>query len=203
MSLIVDCSFDCTRFLPALKEAGVISIGRYISRGGGSKCATPAEAEAFQKCGMKMFLIYEMFGRPFGAATGQQDGKFAVHQAKALGAPLDGSTFIANAEDWDPPMSVMGAIKADAAAFKAAIAPAFKLWEYASGGVNDELYADEMIDGRWITQSHGFRGSPAAIAGARYEMLQKLPIRIHGLEFDPNVMRDPNVVPGFIPFAAA
>lgn len=191
--------------LAELKAAGVVAIGRYLNRHSPNepKVIKPAEAHLFAAAGMHLFLIYEFDGHPKSAVVGTLDGKWCAQYAPTIGAPTDGSAFIAYTVDYDAPESDMAMIRPAFAAFAKAIAPAFQTWAYASGAVCSELYAAKLIAGRWLTCSSGFRGTRQALADGAYEMRQALPHETAGVNADPDSSHVANFIPGFIPFAPA
>jgi Domain of unknown function (DUF1906) len=186
----------------ALMAKGVVSVGRYLNRHNPSegKVIKPAEAHLFAKHGLRLFLIYEFDGKPSGTDIGKLDGEYCVAYAPTVGAPTDGSAFIAYTVDWDAPESAMPGIKEAFAAFRAAVSPKFKVWPYASGAVNAELYTDKLADGRWLTCSTGFRGSKEALAAGDYEMRQSVPAEVEGLDTDPDTAHVATMTIGFVPF---
>jgi hypothetical protein len=191
--------------LAQLKAQGIVSIGRYLNRRNpsGDKVIKPAEARLFQACGMRLFLIYEFDGKPSGPAVGAADGAWSAAYAPTVGAPTDGSAFIAYTVDYDAPEADMPGIKAAFTEFSAAIKPKFTTWAYASGAVNASLLAAKLITGRWLTCSSGFRGSKQALAAGDYEMRQAIPQEIAGLDTDPDSTHVANMMIGFVPFASA
>jgi hypothetical protein len=203
MITIIDTDVDVSAKLPQLKAQGVVSIGRYLNRRNpaGAKVIKPAEARAFAANEMRLFLIYEFDGHPNNSITGTLDGEWTMDYVKTIGAPLDGTAFIAYTVDYDAPESDMPGIKAAFTAFRAAITPAFMVGSYASGAVNAELYAANLIDVRWLTCSRGFRGTQQALANGDYEMRQSVPGELIGLDIDPNTAHYANDTVGFIPFA--
>lgn len=200
---IIDTNVPLTAAeLAKLKTSGIVSIGRYLNRRnpGEAKVIKPPEAKLFETAGMRVFLIYEFDGKPSGSATGTLDGEWSAVYAQTIGAPTDGSAFVAYTVDYDAPESAMPGIRAAFAAFATALTPRFKTWAYASGAVNAELFAAKLITGRWLTCSGGFRGTKEALADGAYEMRQALPADVDGIDTDPDSCHVASFVPGFIPF---
>lgn len=188
--------------LQSFKAQGEESIGRYLNRRNPSepKVIKPAEARLFQQVGMRLFLIYEYDGKPSGSALGTLDGEWCANYVPTIGAPADGSAFIAYTVDWDAPESAMPGIRSAFSGFGAAIRPKYQTWSYGSGAVNAELYTAKLITGRWLTCSGGFRGTQEALSSGSYEMRQSLPTDIIGINIDPDSCHVSNSVIGFIPF---
>lgn len=202
--MIFDTDNRVTAKLPALKAAGVTTIIRYLAyqTNDPDKVVTLAEAHAIGAAGIKLGLVYEVNGKPFGSDIGKRDGEYAACHAPDVGAPTDGSAIIWYAVDYDPSAGDMPKIAEAFAAFGEACAPSFRVGCYGSGFCCDYLFAKKLIAARWITQSMGFTGSRASIAAKRYELLQQLPKRICGLDTDPDVKLTPDTDIGdFIPFA--
>ena len=207
---------------PALKAAGVTDVIRYIAAGlvSNEKVIKPAEARYLAEQGIGLGLVYEIGGRPSGAGVGQRDGNFAAAYAKTVGAPRD--AVIWYTVDFDASSIDYPGIAAAFKAFKRACAPDYRTGCYASGYISDRLAADGLIDNVstdapmdstggdsliWLTDSLGFRGTRASVAGQRYIMLQGLPTTVAGLDADinklhPGILRpDLSHAGTFIPFA--
>lgn len=188
MGKILDTNRNTFGHYDALKAAGVTTVIRYLAAGleGHEKVIKQGEAHAIADAGLRLDLVYETDGRPNGAAVGARDGAAAKIQAIAVGAPQDGTAIIWYTDDQDRPENEMAGLIAAIKAFAAALGTGFRVGIYGSGAVCDELWNLKLVAGRWITDSHGFRGSRASIAAGRYEMLQALPATIAGLDTDPD-----------------
>lgn len=190
---ILDTNRNTFGHYDALKAAGVKTIIRYIAAGlaGEEKVIKPGEARAIAAAGLRLGLVYEIGGKPSGAAVGQRDGAYARNYAPTVGAPA--GAIIWYTVDFDAGPSQYDGIKAAFAAFKAALeapspAPTYRVGAYASGYICDRLKADGLIDGRWLTDSMGFRGTRDSIAAGRFELKQALPHVIAGLDTDPDAV---------------
>lgn len=200
--MIVDASVNVTARLPALKAAGVTDIGRYGSVYGGAKVVTAAEAHAIANSGMKLFLIYEDYGRPSGAAIGARDGAYMARFAPSVGASAGACMMYT--VDWDAGPADMPGIIAAFQAFRAQVSPTFKVGAYASGAVCAALFSAGLIEVRWLTCSGGFRGTQTALATGAYELRQSLPRDVAGVNVDPNTTHFANGEFGsFVPFSGA
>jgi uncharacterized protein (TIGR02594 family) len=200
---IIDTNENTTGGLSALKAAGIGTVIRYVARSQAAShnkvLITPVEARAIAAAGINLGLVFETDGHPSGTSTGNIDGQAALTTAAQCGAPKGACIYYA--VDYDAPSADMPGIIAAFTAFKSVVFPTYTIGCYGSGFVNGQLFDAGLIKYRWITQSLGFAGSRAAIAAGQYELLQKLPQRIAGLDCDPNVPREPNLDIGvFVPF---
>lgn len=200
---IIDTDDDVTYRVQQLKADGIDTVIRYISTSAWKR-VTANEAMVIRAAGLKLGLVYEDDGHPSGSAIGTVNGQFAAAYAKSIGAPTDGSAVISYAFDYDPgPSDLDGAIDAQRA-FVATISPSFVPGSYASGWLNGWLHQVGLTKMRWITQSMGFQGTRAAISQGNYELLQKLPATIEGLDTDPDVMHIANGnIGAFVPLLVA
>lgn len=188
MPEVLDTNRNTFGHYDALKAAGVKTVIRYIAAGleHEEKVIKPGEAKAIADAGLRLGLVYEIGGKPSGAAVGQRDGAYARAYAPKVGAPTDGSVIIWYTVDYDARPADLPGIRAAFQAFKAALGNEFRVGAYASGFICDELYDDSLCDARWLTDSGGFRGTKDSRAGGRYELMQALPTRIAGLDTDPD-----------------
>lgn len=202
--MIIDTNRNTFTRLAQLKAAGVTTIIRYIAAGltGDEKVIKAGEAKAIAEAGLRLGLVYEIGGKPFGSQIGQRDGTFVHFYAPTVGAP-DGA-IIWYAVDYDAGPNDMSGIIEAFTAFKAAVSPKFRVGCYGSGLVCRELKAAGLIEARWLTDSLGFSGTRDAIAAGDYEMVQALPHDIAGMDADANRLREPGIDIGdFVPFATA
>src|SRR6202035_1817530 len=186
MPEILDTHRNTYGHYDALKAAGVKTVIRYLMAGGekNEKVIKQGEAHGLAEAGLRLGLVYEISGRPSGAAVGARDGEAAKLQAIAAGAPTNGSVILWYTVDWDAPESAMPGIISAVKAFKTAAESEFRVGIYASGAVCDELWNLKLITGRWLTDSRGFRGTHDAMVAGRYELLQALPHPVAGLDTD-------------------
>src|SRR5580704_4414604 len=136
MTAIIDTNRDVTAWLPALKAAGVTAIGRYLNRldPGEEKVVKPTEARAIAACGLRLFLIFEIGGRPNGGAQGHLDGRWSAKYMAEVGAPAGAAIYYA--VDYDAQADDMPGILAAFETFHAAVAAAgYRAGVYGSGDV--------------------------------------------------------------------
>src|SRR4029077_21213702 len=89
MTTIIDTNHDVTAKPLALQAAGITTIGRYLNRldPGEEKVIKPAEANAIAATGLRLFLIFEIGGRPSGGPQGDLDGRGGARYSPTVGAP--------------------------------------------------------------------------------------------------------------------
>ena len=199
--MIIDSNINLTKRIPDLKKAGVASVGRYIAAGlvREEKVIKPLEAKAIADAGLRLFLIYERNGRPYGAEEGKRDGAFALEYAKTIGAPKGAAIYYT--VDYDAgPGELTGIVNAFAA-FKEALQGYYEVGAYASGFVCNHLHGRGFAKYRWLTMSMGFRGSREARANGEYELCQLINKKVGGIDVDPDVVHGANGEFGdFVPF---
>jgi peptidoglycan hydrolase-like protein with peptidoglycan-binding domain len=189
---IIDTNHNTTSKLSALKSAGVDTLIRYVAAGlvGREKVIKPAEARAIAEHGMKLGTVYEIAGRPSGTAIGRRDGEFTADYLPTVGV-IDGCATWYTV-DYDADSSDYPGIASACRAFKKALEGRYKMGIYSSGYIADRLVEDGILDSIggqpliWLTDSLGFRGTRASIAGGRYVMIQGLPRITTSLDTDPN-----------------
>lgn len=191
--MIIDTNNDVTNRLPQLKQVGVQSVIRYISTNTtGDKVVKPAEASAIAAAGLKLALVFEVWGgadnfehRDINTDTGTRHGAFARQWAKHVGAPA--STIIWFAIDTD----VVGTqynnyVRPYLVAAKAALGGEFRIGMYACGFACASALGQGLIDAAWLAQSMGWNGSRAFRATNRWRLLQGAEMTLHGLSVDTN-----------------
>jgi len=206
MTSILDTNRNTFGRYDALKAAGVKTIIRYIAAGleHEEKVIKPGEAHGIADAGLRLGLVYEIGGKPSGASVGQRDGAYARMYAPTVGAPT--GSIIWYTVDYDAGPSDYPGIQAAFQSFKTALGSDFRVGTYASGYICDRLMAADLIAGRWLTDSMGFRGTRDSVAAGRYEMKQALPQVIAGLDTDPDALHigvdgTPADIGDFVPFA--
>lgn len=220
MAHILDTPNSVVGHFDRLKAAGFDTVIRYLAPFSGSwKVVQPAEARAIAQAGFKLALVFEGDGRANGAAIGTRDGRAALAQAKAVGAPK--GAVIYYTEDYDPDPSEFPGIIAAFKAFRDALGGQYRVGAYCSGALAKALRAADAIDTTtdtttgevlpliWITQSLGFRGSRNYLnSGEPFVMFQLLPGKAGGLDEDPditfhNYLNETVDIGAFVPFAAS
>src|SRR5262245_37312543 len=168
MIRIIDTNNETTDQLLQLKARGVECIIRYISTNtAGEKVVKPAEARAIATAGLKLGLVFEVWGGvddfahdDIDADSGRQHGEFARQWAANVGAP-DG-VIIWFAIDTDCSAAQYAQrVRPYLVAAKAALRGKYRIGVYACGFVCGRAFDEDVVDATWLTQSMGWNGSRA------------------------------------------
>jgi hypothetical protein len=184
----LDACVDMTAAHQKLTALGFDTIIRYASHSW--KGIKVAEAKSMADHKLKLSLVFESTAQRAlgGAVAGTIDGEAAVAFAATVGmAPNNGSVLFAST-DFDVTASHAAAVQAYVQAFAKA-SPGYGVGLYGNGFINDMLFAAKLIQVRWITQSMGFTGSKESLAAGRFEIAQRLPAKMLGLDVDPDSLR--------------
>lgn len=195
----------CVDMTPAHAQLAALGFDTILRYGAAAawKCITPAEARSMQAHGLKLALIYELTAKDIllGAPEGTKAGQHVLTFAPTVGLPAGIGAAVYPTADFDLQPSQLITAMAYLRAFKAAC-PGYELGFYANGIANDEAYTQGIIKYRWITQSLGFTGTRSSLETGRYEIVQRLPAKVCGLDVDPNSLREPGLDIGArVPFA--
>lgn len=184
--MIIDTNIDVTAKLAALKAAGVTSIGRYLNRLAPheEKVVKPAEARIIRAAGLRLWLIYEIGGRPSGAEQGKLDGEWSRAYMPTVGAPAGAS--IAYTVDYDAPPADEPAIAAAFQAFRAVLTPLYRVNVYGSGAVCSAMIGAGAADAAFLSCAMGWRGSHAFANAGKWALRQHAPTTLCGIDCDVN-----------------
>lgn len=201
----LDADVDMTKAHAELIQLGFDTVIRYTTKGSGNpeKQVSAAEAKSMQAHGLKLLLVHETTAERAlqGAAAGKADGEYCAGFAPTVGLPPNNGSVLLASTDFDVTGSQAPAVQAYVEAFKAA-SPGYGTGLYGNGYMNDRLYDAKIITVRWITQSMGFTGTRESLDGGRFEIVQRLPQRIAGMDTDPDSLREPGLDVGArVPFA--
>lgn len=211
MPKIIDTDRPTQAWLQRFKAAGVECPIRYMTRSGGEKCISVAEAKAIAAAGMRLALVFEEWGGAgdfehgdITVASGRAHALAAINIAKAAGAPDGVILWFAIDTDCGNE-NYVGIVRGYARSIKATLGDKFRFGLYASGLVCRRLREDGLVEnGGWLTQSMGFAESRAYRASGKAAIVQGLEVRLPGIPFTV----DPDEANGddwgaFVPFAAA
>jgi hypothetical protein len=173
MDAIIDTPDNTTHRLTQIKAAGIRTILRYANINHSWKTCSVSEARAIAEAGLRLGLIFETDGKPYGTQEGKRDGHAAYLAGRELGAPgsdvpdCPGRAVWWYCVDYDPGPSEIGGIIAAFTAFRTEVRPYYRVGAYCSGYCAEKLVEAERVDmtddGKlpliWITQSLGFRGT--------------------------------------------
>lgn len=192
----LDACCDLTSVHGQLVALGFDTIFRYCAPGAASawKVIKPAEAKSMAAHGLKLALIYESTAKDvlFGTDEGAKAGAFAASFAPIVGLPPGIGAAIYPTADFDLAESQVAIAVAYLRAFAAAC-PGYDFGFYANGIGNNAAYAAGVISYRWLTQSGGFTGTQESLASGQYEIAQRLPAKVAGMDVDPNSLRLPGL----------
>lgn len=186
----LDACVDMTPAHPKLASQGFDTILRY-GAAAPWKCITVAEAKSMQAHNLKLGLIYELTAKDIllGASEGTKAGQHVLSFAPTVGLPPGIGAAIYPTADFDLQPSQLMTAMAYLRAFAAAC-PGYDLGFYANGIANDEAFSQGIIKYRWITQSGGFTGTKESLSAGRFEIAQRLPAKVLGLDVDPDSLRE-------------
>lgn len=208
MIKIIDTNNETTSRLGELRNQGVECIIRYISTNtSGSKVVKPAEARAIAAAGLKLALVFEVWGGVNNFAhddidgnSGTGHGNFARDWAANVGAP--DNTIIWFAIDTDCTAGQYAQrVRPYFQAARAALRGKYRIGVYGCGYVCSQAIADGLVDATWLTQSMGFNGSRAFRDSRRWTLLQGPETTLEGLSIDTNEANGDDYG-AFVPFQA-
>jgi hypothetical protein len=207
MTKIIDTNHDTTRVLPQLKAAGIETIIRYITTSTqNEKCIKPPEARAIADAGLKLGLVFEVWGgsdnfshHDIHADSGTQHGQFAKTWAANVGAP-DG-TIIWFAIDNDVSEDQYERlVRPYFTSVKAALGGKYRTGIYGCGFACQQCLDSDLADAAWLSNAMGWNGSKNFRATNRWHLLQGLDTHLCGLDVDPNEANEHDHG-AFVPFA--
>ena len=194
----LDTSQNSRNQVACMKTRGIAAIGRYYTkRRTNSKILTAEEARRLSEAGIKIWPVYQNRHREpvdFSSAKGRQEAKDALDYAQNVIHQPTGSA-IYFAADFDASQAAFNSairphFQATAATFAAAGDP-YRIGVYGSGAVCKSLLEAGIVQLTWLSQSRGFRGTPAFKASSRWNILQALPVSGF-CDFDDDV--DPDTI---------
>jgi hypothetical protein len=208
MIKIIDTNNETSARLDELRSHGVECVIRYISTNtSGSKVVKPAEARAIAAAGLKLALVFEIWGGVNNFAhddidgdSGADHGNFARQWAASVGAP--DNTIIWFAIDTDCTAGQYAQrVKPYFQAARTALRGKYRIGVYGCGYVCVQAMADGIVDATWLTQSMGFNGSRAFRDSGRWTLLQGPETTLEGLSIDTNEANSDDYG-AFVPFQA-
>jgi len=194
----LDTSQKSDSFIPCMTSNGIAAIGRYYTKNrSNSKILTAVEARRLSQASIKIWPVYQIRHRlpvDFSAAKGKSEAEDALEYAKnVINQPV--GTGIYFSADFDATDAVFNSsirphFEAIAAAFAAAGNP-YRIGIYSSGAVCKSLLDAGLVQLTWLSQSSGFRGTPAFKASQRWNILQAMPVSGF-CDFDDDI--DPDTI---------
>lgn len=201
----LDACVDLTKVHGELVNLGFEGIIRYCAPGNSWKAIREPEALSQKAHNLKLALVYESTAQDAlkGTNEGKLAGAIAAKAAATVGLPPNNGSVLFASTDFDVTKDHLEVVAAYVTAFKEA-APGYGIGLYGNGLTNDYLFEKKIITVRWITQSMGFTGSKESLEGNRYELVQRLPERVAGMDTDPDSLREAGLDIGArVPFSSA
>lgn len=161
-----DADQDCAPVAQLAAAKGVRFVCRYL------KNLSTDEVRALLAAGLAVVLIFESTAERAlaGLVAGAADGAKAASQTLALAAPA-GTAIYATA-DFDCTADQQPAALTYFAAFKKALAGAYKLGVYANGAVCVAAAERGIADYTWVAGGRGMRGTKNFIALGKPTIVQ-------------------------------
>lgn len=214
MTRIIDVSYPCEKYAPALLKAGVQTVIRYYSRDSAPSAAKrlhPAEANALAAAGLRIGIVYE--GKRgndityFDSQAGVEDGAYArMYAQHTIGQPAGSTIYFGIDTDADPRKG-KDEINQRVIPYFQGIAKAFASdtggsnyvpGVYGSGAVCEALLAAGLVRMTWLAQSTGWSGYQKFLASGQWNLLQGMDTVIAGVKCDPNIAGNGRDVGDFV-----
>lgn len=192
--MIYDTPADLTRYYDRLKQSGQVDgVIRYLTPNmAGQKCFKVPEAKAAQAAGMPIGLVFEVWGgsnnfahQDINAGTGGQHGRFVRNYAPSIGCPRGTIIWYAIDNDvttaWIKDLCIpyFKAIRAQHTGY-------YRVGIYGPGALCGALLDTGLVDAAWLSNAKGWNGYHAFEASGRATLIQKLPIKVAGIDADPD-----------------
>lgn len=155
----LDCAFDLTKHIPALKATGIEFAPRYLSHDI-AKDLSPAEAEALSAAGILIVTVWESSATAAlsGFTQGQRDAQQAMVLAEQCGQPERSAIYFA--VDFDATNAQLaGAVVPYFQGIAAEVGAKYLIGAYGSGAVLSALHMKGLIEYGWLAQARGWSGT--------------------------------------------
>lgn len=191
---IIDTNHNTMKSFQRMHASGVQSVIRYFSRAMGDKVIRKAELEALLKDGFRVGIVYEGAGDKlsvFSYDMGFKDAAFARDYGAQIGVP--GGAAIYFAVDFDATANqinhqIVDYFRGVGGAFALRGPASYRVGVYGSGMVCKAIKDTTKLAGfSWVSCSMGWTGSRAYAAGNTWNLIQRLPMTVAGLDVDPDV----------------
>lgn len=206
---IIDTNRNTTSRLAALKALGIDTVIRYLTPNfAGEKAIEAPEAHALAAAGVKLGLVFEVYGGVGGfiyhdinAASGKSHAEFVLDYAPKVGAPAGAVIYFAI--DTDASASQINRLVLPYfSVVEAVMAGRYRVGVYGSGAVCTAVRAAGLAHKAWLSQSMGWMHSRTYRGSNLWDLLQGPVTMIGGLDTDPNeVNRARPDVGFFVPFS--
>ena len=199
--MIIDTPDPTTNQIVHLLADGVTSVGRYLTTSVSSKLVTSTEAKALALAGIRLFVVFEVYGGADGvddinAGYGAIDGDFARKYMPKIGAPNDGTVCIYFAIDRDfSTMEIAGmALPYFQAITRELMGSGYLVGVYGSGAVCGAVCRAGFASYAWLSGSTGWTDSKTYLAAKPPELRlvqQRMDTKIANLDADTDVALRP------------
>ena len=199
MTKIIDTNRDTTKYLNALRAAGVETVIRYYARSMSSKVIRRAEAQAIAKAGLRLGIVYEGAGdrlSAFSPDMGYRDAVFSrSHGGREIEQPAGSAVYFAvdfDASAAEIRRAILPYFGGVARAFaERSDLPVYRVGVYGSGTVCAAVLDAGLAEFAWLSCSTGWSGYRSFLASGRWTLRQHLPSSIAGLDADANDAKMP------------
>lgn len=210
MSLVIDAAVVTTAKLATLKAGGIMTVIRYINplSLSSSKTVKVAEAQAIAAAGMRLALVCEGWGDAEGHGgidrpSGDRDGEKCRDYAKTVGAPIGAGIYFAVDTD-ESASRIRSLVLPYFEEVKKGLAGTYRVGVYGSGAVCDAVQAAGLTELTWLAQSTGWTNYRPYRDSNKWNLIQRMPLTIAGLDIDPDDINPSRADIGdFVPFDAA
>ncbi|WP_102110223.1 glycoside hydrolase domain-containing protein [Oceaniglobus roseus] len=197
-SMIVDDAF-----LSAMRDIGVTTIARYYDTEDETipgKRLRPEEPALIKSYGMSLVVVFQHNNNKAETFNdwerrGPADAAEALKLAAQFRQPPNGAIYFGVDGDFVGPGAafhtddVIRYFEAINDTFDRA-GVSYPVGVYGSGETCATLFAEQLAGFCWLSHSHGFTGTPAALEGGWYDIEQFLPTECGGREVDFNRLRE-------------
>lgn len=208
MEHVIDASTNVSKAISCLKQSGIQAVIRYYNRNMTPKVIRAPEFNAILASGLSLCIVHQRGGRDpaeYGSKNGTLDAQHCRNYGKTLGQPEGSAVYFA--VDFDISSADLSrmvvpyfqAVRAEMV--NGSALPSYRVGVYGSGLTCRTILDKKLADFSWLSQSRGFRETPAFRASNRWNLLQLMPDTLCGVGVDPDIVNPAK--PDFGQFGAA
>lgn len=212
MTSAIDTNRDLTpSVLARLKSEGIQTVIGYLTPAVNSeKIVTPEEAHNVAAAGLRLGLVYEVWGgvdnfshNDINAASGVAHAMFANRWAPLVGAPEGAVIYFAIDTDCTA-SQIKNLIVPYFGAIHQTLDSKYGVGIYGCGAACDAVMKEGWAHLSWLSNAMGWNGSRAFKDSGKWSLLQGLPQTIGGIDTDPDQINPARPGIGdFVPFEMA
>jgi hypothetical protein len=193
----VSSRLDVGYSLDWLRQNGIDSVIRYISRSDSAKCIDGRELQALIDAGVAVGIIYEMDGGSpaFGglaasinAAYGGYDGAYALQTLQALGVPQGAVVYFAVDTDVDNNDDINAYVIPYFQAAKQALGGTYRIGAYGCGATCAAALDTAGCDKAWLANAPGWTAYRQFLDEGRAAIVQGKGPNL--ADYDPDTIMD-------------